>query len=83
MKTLYETAIFKSYDNGFFTFTIHNGVDMVFEEVHPHVLMKLDLRNDKGLLNRTFHLGYSEDFTDDEDDFIIYRIEYLELINSN
>ncbi|MCD2258845.1 hypothetical protein KWG70_06520 [Psychroserpens sp. XSD401] len=80
---MYETVIFKSYENGFYTFTFDNGVDMDFEEIHPQILMRFDLKNDKTLLNKVFHIAYSEDIVDDEDDFIIYRIEYLELINAN
>ncbi|WP_230935188.1 hypothetical protein [Psychroserpens luteolus] len=83
MKPMYETVIFKSYENGFYTFTFDNGVDMDFEEIHPQILMRFDLKNDKTLLNKVFHIAYSEDIVDDEDDFIIYRIEYLELINAN
>ena len=83
MKLIYETVIFKSHKNGFFTFTLDNGVDMVFEEIHPQILMRLDLKNDENLIGKVFHLAYSEDIADDEDDFIIFRIEYLELINTN
>ena len=56
---------------------------MVFEEIQPYILMRLNLKNDKSLLNKVFHLAYYEDIVDDDDDFIIYRIEYLELINAN
>ncbi|RKE95352.1 hypothetical protein [Ichthyenterobacterium magnum] len=83
MKPRYETAIFKSHKNGFYTFTLDNGVDMDFEEIHPQILMKFDLKHDKNLINKVFHLAYSDDIVDDEDDFIIFRIEYLELINAN
>ena len=83
MKPTHETGVFKSHENGFYTFTLNNGIDMIFEEVHPRILMKLDLKNDKELINKAFHLAYSEEIVDDEDDLIIYRIEYLELINNN
>lgn len=83
MKPIYETVIYKSYENGFYTFTFDNGVDVDFEEIHPKILLKFDLKNDESLLNKVYHIAYSEDIVDDEDDFIIYRIEYLELINAN
>ncbi len=83
MKSRYETVIFKSHKNGFYTFALDNGIDMVFEEIHPQILMRFDLKNNKSLINKVFHLAYSEGIVDDEDDFIIYRIEYLELINAN
>ena len=82
MKRIHETVIFKSHKNGLYTFTLDNGEDMVFEEIQPYILMRLDLKNDKSLLNKVFHLAYTEDIVDD-DDFIIYSIEYLELINAN
>ncbi len=83
MKPTYETVIFKSHQNGFYTFTLDNGVDMIFEEINPQIQMRLDLKNDKSLINKLFYLAYSEDIADDEDDLIIFRIEYLELINEN
>lgn len=83
MKPTYETAVFKSYDNGCYTFILNKGVDMVFEKVHPQILLKYDLKNDKSLLSKVFHLAFLENKEDVEDDFIIFRIEYLELINAN
>ena len=76
-----ETAIFKKYANGYYTFLFENGEELVFEEVNPRVLYKYDLKNDKSLINKTFTLSFVEVFDDVDEDFIIYRIEYLELIN--
>jgi len=78
-----ETAVFKKFENGYYTFLLDNGDDMIFEEVHPRVLHKFDLKNDKLLINEKFHLSFVEVFDDEDEDFIIYRIEYLELINPN
>lgn len=84
MKPTYETAVFKSYENGYYTFMLNNrGVNVVFEKVHPQILLKYDLENDKNLLNKVFHLAFLENKEDVDDDFIIFRIEYLELINAN
>jgi len=83
MKLTYETVVFKSYEDGYYTFELKDGINMLFEEVHPQILMRLDLKNDKSLISKVFHLAYSENLVNDADDFIIYRIEYLELINSN
>ena len=76
-----ETAIFKKYANGYYTFLFENAEELVFEEVNPRILYKYDLKNDKSLINKTFTLSFVEVFDDVDEDFIIYRIEYLELIN--
>lgn len=78
-----EKVIYKKFENGYYTFLFENGEEMVFEEVNPRVLHKFDLKNDKFLINEKFHLSFVEVFDDEDEDFIIYRIEYLELINSN
>jgi len=74
-----ETAVFKSYKKGYFTFEFDNGEDMVFEEAHPKVLSQYKLREDESLIGREFKLTFSEVYTDD-DDLVIYRIESLKLI---
>ena len=72
-----ETAVFKSYENGYYTFLFENGEDMVFEEVHPRVLKQYDWKNDKTLINKKFGVLFVEVFDDTDDDFLIYRIESL------
>ncbi len=72
-----ETAVFKSYKNGYYTFLFDNGEDMVFEEVHPRVLKQYDLKNDKTLINKKFGVLFVEVYDDTDDDFLIYRIESL------
>lgn len=72
-----ETAVFKSYENGYYTFLFENGEDMVFEEVHPRVLKQYDLKSDKTLINKKFGVLFVEVFDDTDDDFLIYRIESL------
>ena len=78
-----ETAVFKKFDNGYYTFLLSNGEEIVFEEVNPRVLHKFDLKNDNSFINKTFTLNFVEVFDDNDEDFLIYRIEYLELINLN
>jgi hypothetical protein len=75
-----ETAVFKSYENGYYTFLFDNGEDMVFEEVHPRVLKQYDLKNDKTLINKKFEVLFVEVFDDSDDDFLIYKIESLKPI---
>ena len=83
MNSKYYTAVFKSYEKGYYTFKFDDGENIVFEQVHSKILLKYDLKNDKTLINNIFHLVFSEDIDDDEEDFVIFRIEYLELINAN
>jgi len=72
-----ETAVFKSYKNGYYTFLFENGEDMVFEEVHPRVLKQFDLKGDKSLVDKKFRISFVEVFDDADEDFLIYRIESL------
>jgi hypothetical protein len=72
-----ETAVFKSYENGYYTFLFDNGEDMVFEEVHPRVLKQFDLKNDSSLVGKEFRVSFVEVFDDADEDFLIYRIESL------
>lgn len=74
-----EIAVFKSYENGYYTFEFDNGEDMVFEEVHPKVQSQYKLNQDESLIGKEFKLTFSEIYVDD-DDVIIYRIESLKLI---
>lgn len=73
-----ETAVFKKYENGYYTFLLNNGEEFVFEEVHPRVLKQFNLKHDNSLLNQKFKLTFSEVFDDDDEDFLIYRIESLQ-----
>ncbi len=76
------TAVFKSYKNGYYTFLFENGEDMVFEEIHPKALHQYNLKADNSYVGKTFKLTFSEVFEDTDDDFIIYRIESLKLLQS-
>lgn len=83
METKYYKTIFKSYKDGYYTFAFDNAVTIVFEELRSNLLIKYDLKNDTSLINCMFLLSYSENIADDEEDLIIYKIEYLELITTN
>ncbi len=78
-----ELVRFKEYKDGYYSFEFENGELLVFEEIHPKVLTKYNLKGDKTLIDELFYLSYSEIVDDDQDNLIIYRIEYLELININ
>jgi len=72
-----RTAVFKSYKNGYFTFWFENGEELAFEEVHPRVLKQFDLKNDESYIDKSFKITFVEDFEDDGEDFVIYRVESL------
>lgn len=78
-----ETAIFKSYKNGYYTFLFDNGEEMVFEEVHPRVLKQFDFKNDTSLKGQMFKISFVEVYDDTDDDFLIYRIENIKQLSTN
>ncbi len=75
-----EKAVFKRYEDGYYTFLFDSGLEMIFEEVRPKVLHQYDLKNDTALVGKPFEISFVEIFDDDDDDFLIYRIESLQLI---
>ncbi len=74
-----KIAVFKSYQDGFFTFWFDNGDELAFEEVHPKALYKYNLKEDNSLVEKTFKLTYSE-ISNDLDSTVIYRIDSLILV---
>ncbi len=74
-----KIAVFKSYQDGFFTFWFDNGDELAFEEVHPKALYKYNLKEDNSLVEKTFKLTYSE-ISNDLDSTVIYRIDSLMLV---
>ncbi len=74
-----QTAVFKSYENGFYTFLFDNGGEMVFAEVHPRVLKQFDLQNDETLIDQTFRISFAEVYDNLDDDYLAYQIESLKL----
>lgn len=75
-----RTAVFKSFENGYYTFWFENGEELVFEEVHPRVLKQFDLKNDTTLIDQEFRIVFVEIFEDDDEDLVIYRVESLKPI---
>jgi hypothetical protein len=71
-----RTAVFKAYENGYYTFWFENGEELAFEEVHPRVLKQYDLKNDPSLIDQSFKIVFVEVFEDD-DDLVFYRVESL------
>lgn len=75
-----EVATFYKQSSGYFTFVFENDEKIIFEEIDKKVLRKYNLYS-KELLHKKFYITYTEiidDILDDE--FIIYRLNDLELI---
>ncbi|KJD37000.1 hypothetical protein PW52_00645 [Tamlana sedimentorum] len=69
-----RTAVFKSYENGYYNFWFENGEELAFEDVHPRVLKQFDLKNDESLIDKDFKITFIEE--DDGDD-VIYIVQSL------
>lgn len=69
-----RTAVFKSYENEFYTFWFDNGDELLFEDVHPRVLKQFDLKNNKSLIDKEFKITFVEDGNDDD---VIYTVQSL------
>ncbi|MEO8934343.1 MAG: hypothetical protein ABI295_08545 [Xanthomarina sp.] len=72
-----KEAEFISYEDGFYTFLFENGEELVFDEVHPRVLSQFDLKNDESYINQSFKINFIEVVGDNDEDFVIYRVESL------
>ncbi|GAA4238664.1 hypothetical protein GCM10022291_30030 [Postechiella marina] len=72
-----RTAIFKSYEEGYYKFWFENGEELMFEDVHPRVLKQFNLKEDENLVDQEFKITFVED--EDGDD-VFYRVESLKLI---
>ncbi|TYB79130.1 hypothetical protein [Bizionia myxarmorum] len=72
-----RTAVFKSYENGYFTFWFDNGEELAFEDVHPRVLKQYDLKNDDTFIDQEFRIVFVEVPAASDDDLAIYRVESL------
>lgn len=69
-----RTAVFKSYENEFYTFWFDNGDELLFEDVHPRVLKQFDLKNNKSLIDKEFKITFVEDGNEDD---VIYTVQSL------
>ncbi|PKV48082.1 hypothetical protein [Aquimarina sp. MAR_2010_214] len=73
-----EYGVFKKYYNGYYQFIMDNGDILIFEGITKFAINKFDLKTDK-FQGKSFEITYSEYRDDDDDDFITYKIEKLEL----
>ncbi|MFB9057448.1 hypothetical protein ACFFU9_11920 [Mariniflexile ostreae] len=72
-----RTAVFKSYENGFYIFWFENGEELAFEELHPRVLKQFDLKHDERFIDQNFRITFVENADGDD---VIYRVESLKPI---
>lgn len=75
-----QTAVFKSYKNGFYTFLFNNGSEIMFDEVSPKVLAKFDLKKDNALLDREFYIIFKEELDKEDQDLVVYTIMNLKAL---
>ncbi|WP_025740853.1 hypothetical protein [Aquimarina pacifica] len=73
-----EYGVFKKYYDGYYQFKMENNEIIVFEEVSPVVIRKFDLKSDR-FKGKSFEITYSEYIEDDDEDFVFFKIEKLEL----
>ena len=73
-------AVFKKYEDGFYSFLFEDGVEINFEEIHPKALYKYNLKEDESYVDQSFKLKFSEVFDERITNSIIYRIDSLVLL---
>jgi hypothetical protein len=76
-----ETAVFKSYQDGYYTFWFNNGSEIMFDDVLPKVLAKYDLKNDQSLLDAEFYITFTEKQDRYDEDLVLYTIMNLKPVN--
>ncbi len=73
-----EYGVFKKYYDGYYQFVMDNEETIIFEEVSHVVSQEFDLRSNIHI-NKRFEITYTEYVEDDDEDFISFKIEKLEL----
>ncbi len=73
-----EYGVFKKYYDGYYQFEMENGETVVFEDISSLVARKFDLKSDR-FKGKSFEITYSEYIEEDDEDFVSFKIEKLEL----
>ncbi|WP_438425772.1 hypothetical protein [Aquimarina macrocephali] len=73
-----EYGVFKKYYDGYYQFVMDKGDTLVFEEISSLAIRKFDLKTNK-FHGKSFEITYSEYVEGNDEDFIMYKIEKLEL----
>ena len=80
LNRLKEVGKFLKMSNGYYTFLLKNEEKIIFEEISKRALSKFNL-DSKEFIDRSFKIVYAEILEDfEDDDYIISRIEDLNLI---
>ncbi|GAA4112344.1 hypothetical protein GCM10022393_10740 [Aquimarina addita] len=74
-----EYGVFKKYYDGYFQFLMDTGDMLVFEELSPSASKGIDLKSNQ-FHNKSFEITYSEYSENEDENFVSYKIEKLELI---
>jgi len=73
-----EYGVFKRFYDRYYQFVMDNGDTLVFEEISSLASRKFDLKTSK-FQGKSFEITYSKYAEDDDEDFVMYKIEKLEL----
>lgn len=75
-----ETGTFITYGFGYYSFVLENGDEVIFEEIKKGVIEKYNLKSGK-FQGKKFKITYSVLIEDlDDDDFVVLRLDNLEMI---
>ena len=73
-------GVYKKHFNGYYTFVLHDGDIIIFEQINHKILREFDLKSEE-YIDKVFEIGYTEIYDDFEsDDFLIFRLEHLSLL---
>lgn len=74
-------GFFIKENNGYYSFRLDNDDIIVFEQIERGILKNYNLKTDR-YIGMYFDIVYSESYDEFEsDDFIVFRLENLELIS--
>lgn len=73
-----EHGVFVKYYNGYYQFVMDSGDTIVFEGISSLAMNRFDLKSDR-YKGKSFEISYTEHIEDDDEDFIVYRIDNIKL----
>ncbi len=72
-----EYGVFVKYYDGYYKFIMDNGEIIVFEAISQLADRKFNLKANI-FIGKSFEITYSFQVEDDDEDFIVYKIDKLE-----
>ena len=73
-----EYGVFKRFYDGYYQFVMDKGDILVFDEISRLASNRFDLTSNQ-FQGKSFEITYSEYIEDEDEDFVMYKIEKLEL----